>query len=209
MRYTLRAAHGECRMTPFGCKSPGGLAQRGGRRPEPGDPILDGARLRPRDLHPNGCDRLPRISARGLHSAPAWFRWMPAPHGPDILDAGALRPFIAAPCVPPELFGGMHDGWGRCGAGAPHGSRGRPGVRRHSRRGACVRGTCRACDPESTEGCEGFCVADEECESPLECHAASCREGHCFYTPDDALCLDADTVCAPGVGCVMEAPDAT
>lgn len=73
----------------------------------------------------------------------------------------------------------------------------------------CVRGTCRACDPESTEGCEGFCVADEECESPLECHAASCREGHCFYTPDDALCLDADTVCAPGVGCVMEAPDAT
>ena len=72
----------------------------------------------------------------------------------------------------------------------------------------CVRGTCLvACESESMEACEGYCVADADCESPLECHTASCREGRCYDAPDDALCLDADTVCAPGGGCVTEPPD--
>lgn len=70
----------------------------------------------------------------------------------------------------------------------------------------CIQGLCRAaCGPDET--CEGLCVADADCESPLECHAGSCREGRCFYAPDDALCVDAGTLCAPGVGCVMESPD--
>jgi hypothetical protein len=68
-------------------------------------------------------------------------------------------------------------------------------------RTACSGGTCvdPRCSVDRPDLCPPRCEADEECAPTVACNTASCRDGVCFETPDDALCPGAR--CNPLTGC--------